>query len=195
MLRDAWMWHTQVMTARENKGSHEGLFLAAKAGHNGESHNHNDVGNFIVYADGNPVLIDLGTEEYTAKTFSPRRFELWYLQSQYHNCPTVRGVLQHDGLAYAARDVTYHADDLRAEMRADISGAYPAGSGPGVLAKDVPAEPGGIILRGDHRRVPFFLLPGRRGMEPGDAVHRAGGQPGHDRADARRGREGGSPLR
>ena len=89
--RDAWMWHTQVMTAREQQGTHRGLFLAAKAGNNGESHNHNDVGNFIVYADGNPVLVDLGTEEYTAKTFGPRRFELWYLQSQYHNCPTVRG--------------------------------------------------------------------------------------------------------
>ena len=123
------MWHTQVMTAREKRGRHQGLFLAAKAGTNGESHNHNDVGSFIVYADGNPVLVDLGTEEYTAKTFGPRRFELWYLQSRYHNCPTVRGVMQHDGLAYAARDVTYRADDLRAEMSADISGAYPPETG------------------------------------------------------------------
>jgi hypothetical protein len=127
--RDAWMWHTQVMTAREEGGTHRGLFLAAKAGNNGESHNHNDVGSFIVYADGNPVLVDLGTEEYTAKTFGPQRFELWYLQSQYHNCPTIRGVMQHDGPAYAARDVTHRADDLHAEMTADIRGAYPVEAG------------------------------------------------------------------
>ncbi len=87
------------------------------------------MGSFIVYADGNPVLVDLGTEEYTAKTFGPRRFELWYLQSQYHNCPTVGGVMQHEGLAYAARDATHRADDLLAEMTADISGAYPVEAG------------------------------------------------------------------
>ena len=31
--------------------------LAAKAGHNAESHNHNDIGNFVVYVDGKPVLV------------------------------------------------------------------------------------------------------------------------------------------
>lgn len=128
-VRDGWMWHTKVMTAREHQGTEKGLFLAAKAGNNAEAHNHNDIGNFVVYADGNPVLIDLGTEEYTAKTFSPQRFELWYLQSQYHNCPTVNGVLQHEGMEYAAKDVEYQANDLFSEMKADISGAYPAESG------------------------------------------------------------------
>ncbi len=36
-----------------------GLYLAAHGGTNGESHNHNDVGDFIVYADGYPVIIDV----------------------------------------------------------------------------------------------------------------------------------------
>ena len=127
--RDGWMWHTQVMMAREREGGPQGLYLACKAGYNGEAHNHNDVGNFIVYADGNPVLIDLGTEEYSAKTFSPQRYELWYLQSQYHNCPMVGGVMQHDGIDYAAKDVEYAMDDGRAEMKADIAGAYPREAG------------------------------------------------------------------
>ena len=30
----------------------EGLYVAAKGGHNAESHNHNDIGNFIVYVTG-----------------------------------------------------------------------------------------------------------------------------------------------
>lgn len=127
--RDGWMWHTKMMFAREREGTPAGLYLAAKAGHNAEAHNHNDTGNFIVYADGNPVLIDLGTEEYTAKTFSPQRFELWYLQSQYHNCPTVRGVLQHEGEEFTASNVEYESDDRHAELRADIGGAYPASAG------------------------------------------------------------------
>ncbi|QGQ98142.1 heparinase [Paenibacillus psychroresistens] len=78
-IREAWMEHSQVMTARESEGSEQGLYLAAKGGTNNEPHNHNDVGNFIVYADGLPVFIDLGTEEYTAKTFSAERYEIWYL--------------------------------------------------------------------------------------------------------------------
>src|SRR5919202_1922411 len=73
LLRDAWMPGIQVMTARVKDGSSQGLYLAAQGGHNAESHNHNDVGNFLVYADGKPAIIDVGVETYTAKTFSAKR--------------------------------------------------------------------------------------------------------------------------
>jgi len=128
-IRDAWMEHSQVMATRENEGSEQGLFLAAKGGHNQESHSHNDVGNFIVYADGLPVFIDLGTEEYTNKTFGPQRFELWYLQSAYHNLPTVRGVMQHDGRVYRAREASYREEADRTELSMDIASAYPEEAG------------------------------------------------------------------
>ena len=123
-IRDAWMPVSEVMTARETENSEKGLFVAAKAGHNGESHNHNDIGNFIVYMDGRPVIIDLGTEEYTAKTFSPDRFDLWYLQSQFHNCPTINGFMQRDGKEYRAQGVKYTKTAGCSGMEADISGAY-----------------------------------------------------------------------
>ena len=128
-VRDAWMDYTQVMTAREQAGIKNGFFLAAKGGHNAESHSHNDVGNFIVYLDGNPLLIDVGTEEYTAKNFSEQRYEIWYLQSAYHNCPTVRGILQKNGRQYKARDVRYDSTDLCSEISMDIAGAYPEDAG------------------------------------------------------------------
>lgn len=127
--RDSWMPHAQVMTARSTGGTEKGLYLAAKGGHNLESHNHNDVGSYIVYADGLPAIIDLGTEAYTSKTFSPQRFELWYLQSAYHNLPTVNGAMQKEGGAYRAGAAEYRADDETAEMRLDIAGAYPAEAG------------------------------------------------------------------
>ena len=82
-----------------------GFYLAAKGGHNAESHNHNDVGNFIVYADGRPVLIDAGVGTYTAKTFSPQRYEIWTMQSAYHNLPTINGFLQKDGRQFRAENV------------------------------------------------------------------------------------------
>ena len=114
----------QILCAREKDGSSEGFFLSAKAGNNVESHNHNDVGSFIIFLDGKPLFIDLGTEEYSAKTFSPQRFEIWYNQSQYHNCPTINGVMQHDGKEYYATNVHYETDENDDRILMDIAPAY-----------------------------------------------------------------------
>jgi hypothetical protein len=126
LSRDAWLAGIQVMAARRKEGSAEGLYLAAQGGHNAESHNHNDVGNFMVYADGQPAVIDIGVETYTAKTFSSKRYEIWTMQSAYHNLPTIGGVMQAAGRQYAASAVEYHADDRAAEFQLDLAKAYPA---------------------------------------------------------------------
>jgi hypothetical protein len=129
LVRDVWLPGIQVMAARRKQGSAEGLYLAAQGGHNAESHNHNDVGNFIVYAGGEPAIVDAGVETYTAKTFSSRRYEIWTMQSAYHNLPTVNGAMQAAGRQFAARDVSYRADDAAAEFRLDIGAAYPREAG------------------------------------------------------------------
>lgn len=125
LLKDAWLPDIQVMTARSARGSTQGIYVAAKGGHNGESHNHNDVGNFIVYLDGEPMIIDVGVEAYTKKTFSAQRYEIWTMQSAYHNLPTINGAMQKDGREFAARNVRYFADENFAELKLDIAGAYP----------------------------------------------------------------------
>ncbi len=129
LVRDVWLEGTQVMVAREKEGSDRGLYLAAKGGHNSESHNHNDVGEFIVYLDGKPVLVDAGVGTYTAKTFSDQRYEIWTMQSAYHNLPTVNGVQQQEGEEFRAEDLIYRADDAGAELSMDIARAYPESSG------------------------------------------------------------------
>ena len=129
LVRDAWFPGIQVMAARRAEGSADGLYLAAQGGHNAESHNHNDVGNFIVYADGRPAIIDVGVETYTAKTFSSKRYEIWTMQSAYHNLPTIDGTMQKDGREFAASDVSYHADDKTAEFSLNIATAYPRQAG------------------------------------------------------------------
>lgn len=125
LVRDAWLDGIQVMTARCTTGTTKGFFVAAKGGHNAESHNHNDVGNFIVYRDGRPILIDAGVETYSRKTFSSRRYEIWTMQSAYHNLPTIDGVMQSPGRQFAARDLRYEANDDHAQLQLDIAGAYP----------------------------------------------------------------------
>lgn len=99
--------------------------LAVKAGDNGDSHNHNDVGSFTLYKNGKPFLIDVGVESYTAKTFSPRRYEIWTMQSAFHNLPSFSGVMQQDGEAFSAKDVRVDLGNAQSEISMDIAGAYP----------------------------------------------------------------------
>ena len=63
--------------------------LAVKAGDNNDNHNHNDTGSLTLYKNGQPALADIGVESYTGKTFSAQRYEIWTMQSGYHNLPTL----------------------------------------------------------------------------------------------------------
>ncbi len=123
--RDVWLGSTQVLLARSQAGSSRGLTLAAKAGHNGEHHNHNDVGEVVVALNGVPVVVDAGRPTYTAQTFGPDRYSIWTMQSTWHNVPEVRGAAQAAGAAHGARDVAVVVDDAGASLRADIAAAYP----------------------------------------------------------------------
>ncbi len=130
-LKDVWMPVSQLMAARQKAGSTQGFYLAAKAGHNaeGQGHNHNDVGNFIVYYDGKPVIIDVGMASYNAKTFSDTRYEIWNNQSAYHNLPTINGAMQKDGSEFKAKNVIYKSNKKQATLSAEISDAYPPEAG------------------------------------------------------------------
>jgi hypothetical protein len=143
--RDVYLGEIQVMTARDQEGSEKGLYVAAKGGHNAESHNHNDIGNFVVYLDGRPVLIDAGVETYSAKTFGPNRYDIWTMQSAYHNLPTVNGVTQKAGGEYAAREVACRADDASAHLTLDIAGAYPPEAGLSAWVRTVALHRGQAI--------------------------------------------------
>lgn len=122
-FRDVYFSGTEVAVCRE-ADSAEGLFFAAKGGHNDESHNHNDIGNFIVYKDGEPFIIDPGNETYCAKTFSERRYEIWNNQSCFHNTPTIDGKDQSAGFDFRAANVSYEQEDDKTSFSLDIKNAY-----------------------------------------------------------------------
>lgn len=128
-VRDVWLNHIEVMTAREQEGSSHGLYLAVKGGHNDESHNHNDIGHFLVYSDGKPFLIDVGVGTYTAKTFSPERYDIWTMQSAYHNVPLVNGIQQKADIAYKASEVHYQVHHEAAQISMNLASAYPETAG------------------------------------------------------------------
>lgn len=125
LVRDAWLPDIQVMTARSSEGTSDGLYLAVKGGHNREHHNHNDVGNFIIYTDGRPAIIDAGVGTYTRQNSGPNRYDIWTMKSGYHNLPTINGVHQGYGREYAADVVWQSSDDRAARIELDLSRAYP----------------------------------------------------------------------
>ena len=127
-VRDHWLDGVQVLVAREGAGT-AGLFLAAKGGNNAESHNHNDVGSFIVGLDGRPAVIDVGVGVYTRQTFGPERYSIWTMRSDYHNLPIIDGHTQVPGAEFAARGVRAETTDDHAQLTLDLAGAYPAAAG------------------------------------------------------------------
>ena len=119
---DTYLPHLKIMALRDSTNPDEGVFFAMKGGHNDESHNHNDVGSFIVYRNGKPVLIDAGVGTYTRQTFSKDRYKIWSMQSLYHNLPSFDGVGQHQGKKYASKNEVYDAEGRALTL--DITDAY-----------------------------------------------------------------------
>lgn len=113
--RDEWLPELQVRLIEKGK-----WMLACKGGHNGENHNHNDVGSFILMKDGEPVIVDAGNMTYTAKTFSGERYTLWNVRAGFHNLPMIGSCEQREGAEHAARDVHWEPDGLELEL----SGTY-----------------------------------------------------------------------
>ena len=119
-ITNMYLPSVELMTARTNNN----LFVASHGGNNGESHNHNDVGDFIVYADGAPVIIDAGKGTYMAITFSKDRYKLWYNTSPYHNLPFINGMQQETGAAANATNVVYRSANAITTFNMNIDKAY-----------------------------------------------------------------------
>ncbi len=117
---DCYFPSTGLFVARDDR-----FCMAVKAGDNDDSHNHNDAGSFTVYKDGKPLFIDVGVESYTKKTFSPERYEIWTMQSQYHNLPSFGGVMEKDGKEFCAADVEYGMGEEASWISMELAGAYP----------------------------------------------------------------------
>ena len=134
---DEWLPDLQLRLVRRS-----GMVLCCKGGHNGENHNHNDVGSFMLYADGEPCIVDAGNMVYTAQTFSDQRYTLWNVRSAYHNLPMIGGREQLPGSRYRAR-----AARLPDGLLLELAAAYDPAAGIRSLRRELRLTDEGLFLR------------------------------------------------
>ncbi|WP_059046652.1 heparinase II/III family protein [Paenibacillus rubinfantis] len=98
--------------------------FAAKGGHNGESHNHNDLGHFMLAGGGEFFLSDLGCGEYTRNYFGEARYMYDCNGSQGHSVPRINGHLQQEGEERGASLIRWETSEETCGLELELSGAY-----------------------------------------------------------------------
>jgi hypothetical protein len=100
------------------------LAFSARGGNNGEPHNQNDLGHFIVHIGGESLLADLGAGLYTRQYFGPQRYEHIHNSSAGHSVPLIGGQTQQPGAAYHAALTRYEPHSHGVAMELNLTHAY-----------------------------------------------------------------------
>ena len=171
--RSVWLPGHKVALFRECTDGAKGFLLAAKGGSNAESHNHNDVGNFIVTYDGAPVIIDAGMGTYCRDYFSPFRSEFWNIRSSYHSLPSFDGIEQLSGEEFRSSDEVCDAEAQSLYM--ELKSAYPDEAGVLRYGRTLSLSDGKIRVREQislerERQIDFHLLTKNRPAIAEDGV-------------------------
>ncbi len=119
-----WFHDAGILICRPQSKEQNALAVALKGGHNAEHHNHNDVGSFVVAWRGRTPIVDPGSEQYTARTFSSRRYESNVLNSFGHSVPRVAGTLQRSGAKAAAQIIKTDFTDRQDVLALDLRSVY-----------------------------------------------------------------------
>ena len=110
---------TQFFVMRQN-----GVALAAKRGH-AWSHQHLDIGHFMLFFREEPIIIDLGKAEYTRDTFTAKRWENDIMNSKGHNIPIFNHYGQRRLAEPAPGSMSCQEENGKIRCRMDLTTAYP----------------------------------------------------------------------
>lgn len=120
--KEVYFKDTQVFIFKNFEPSYR--CFAIKGGSNGESHNHNDLGSFLLRDDKIDILADLGAGEYTKEYFqADTRYSYVVNRGKYHNIPIIDGFEQKEGPDYFSTVVEHNLEER--SMMFDLSHAYP----------------------------------------------------------------------
>lgn len=98
-----------------------GFGFSCKGGNNGESHNHIDVGNFILARNDKQIIADIGAGPYLEGYHGDKRYTYFHPSVYAHNLPIIDGVPEDQ---YRREDVIVSYDYEKSTASMDVNKAY-----------------------------------------------------------------------
>ena len=120
----SWFPDAQTLVCRPAAESSRSLSVCIHGGHNGNPHNHNDIGQYIIAVGDSQMVEDPAGAVYTLDTFSSKRYDSPMLNSYSHAVPRIDGTLQSPGRKFAAKIMGHGFSDDRDWLELDLAGAY-----------------------------------------------------------------------
>lgn len=121
-FKDAWYPDNEVAVIRRGEWYMFVLGHNNYAGPRNDTHNHNDVGEFVLFYDNMPVFIDMGKATPTNGTYDKERYTFFHIRSNSHNVPAINGAEQEQGSDRKAENVKCNPGKGIVSM--DIARAY-----------------------------------------------------------------------
>jgi hypothetical protein len=105
-------------------GVRSGQMIAALGGgSNGERHNHNDLGQFLIFLNQELMIPDLGNMHYVTDFFSSKRYTYLVASSRGHCCPIVNHQEQRAGSEAQGRVIDH--EEKTGRLSVELGSAYP----------------------------------------------------------------------
>ena len=114
-----------VLVSRPAPG--DKLAITIKAGGNG-NHSHNDVGSYTIGVGDEQPVGDVGTTQYSARTFSKERYGIAGISSWGHPVPVVAGALQVEADKIKPQVISTRFSEDVDEMTINMADAYSVGA-------------------------------------------------------------------
>lgn len=122
LFADYYLKESQIVVARTKQDSNEGFFFGVKGGFNNVPGNQNDAGNFILYTNGKPLIIDPGEADSLPKSIKSN-------PSDWHNLPTVNGRIENSGANHRATGFQYNSNENEVVVSMNLAYAYELNAG------------------------------------------------------------------
>jgi hypothetical protein len=130
LLADYYLKESQIVVARTKQDSKEGFFFGVKGGFNNNLTNQNDAGNFILYTNGKPLIIDPGGMNKSSKSVvDNERNSALTSQLAWHNLPTINGRLENSGANHRATGFQYSTNENEVIVSMNLAYAYELSTG------------------------------------------------------------------
>jgi hypothetical protein len=130
LMADYYLKESQIVVARTKEGSNDGFFFGVKGGANDVAFNQNDAGNFILYTNGRPLIIDPGNFNKIDKSNNSGNTNSSLAnQLAWNNLPTINGRMENSGANHRATGFQYSSNENEVTVSMNLAYAYELSAG------------------------------------------------------------------